>query len=284
MFSQRTNSQKADDELLAKFRQQFPQIGATTEGGSAGISQTAGFPDMVTTASAPLRYAASFIMPPPALHTNDHSIWPELHEQKPAPRANNDPWRFSPSLLDPNSFANDLYAPTMAMLHCVTTPLGAPHSLEAMQSGAGMDPSAIHTVPSQHMPHFQPYLQVLGQTLAPSSFVHQDTGYETMKQDPSPMGFEEPDARLVGLLCKSPQMANAASMSLPLPPSAERFRFHSTLNAPTAMVKEADEIPITYLNKGQTYPLSIADTQGARPVQPGTRYRTLIRVSFEDEE
>ncbi|KAJ3490521.1 hypothetical protein NLG97_g5762 [Lecanicillium saksenae] len=292
MFSQRTSAQKPDDELLANFRQQFPQIGATTEGGSPGISQTAGAPDLTTTA-------------PPA-----PSIRPEFHDQDPTPRANNDPWRFTPSLLDPNSFAfsafghgnaglftpgihgppqmyqsqaGDLHTPTMAMLQGVATPFGAPASLEAMQSGAVMDPSAFHTIPSQAIPPFQPYLQVPGQAFAPASFAQHDTGYETMEQDPSPMGSEEPDARLIGLT-KSQLIANAASMSLPLPPSAEKFRFHSTLNAATAMVKQADEIPITYLNKGQAYSLSVADTQGALPVLPGTRYRTFIRVSFEDED
>lgn len=32
------------------------------------------------------------------------------------------------------------------------------------------------------------------------------------------------------------------------------------LNVPTAMVKLADEIPITYLNKGQVYSISVVDT------------------------
>ncbi|ATY63806.1 CP2 transcription factor [Cordyceps militaris] len=292
MFSQRTSSQKPDDELLANFRQQFPQIGSTAEGGSPGLSQTAGGPDMTTAAPA---------VP---------NIRPEFHDQDPTPRANNDQWRFTPSLLDPNSFAftsfghgntglftpgihgppplyqsqaGDLHSPTtMAMLQGVTTPFGAPSSLEAMQSGVAMDPSAFHSATNQQMPPFQPYLQVPGHQYAPTHFVQHDTGYETMEQDPSPMGSEEPDPRLIGL--KSQLAVNAAAMSLPLPPSAEKFRFHSTLNAATAMVKQADEIPITYLNKGQAYSLSVADTQGVLPVQPGTRYRTFVRVSFEDEE
>lgn len=266
---------------------------------------------MTTTAPPASRYAAALLMSSIAASTNSYSIRPEFHDQDPTPRANNDPWRFTPSLLDPNSYAfaafghgnaglftpgihgpqqmyqsqaGDLHTPTMAMLQSVTTPFGAPPSLEAMQSGAVMDPSAFHhTMPSHAIHHFQPYLQVPGQGFAPS-FAQQDTGYETMEQDPSPMGSEEPDARLIGFPTKAQLAANAASMSLPLPPSAEKFRFHSTLNAATAMVKQADEIPITYLNKGQAYSLSVADTQGALPVQPGTRYRTFIRVSFEDEE
>ncbi|KAK6850494.1 hypothetical protein PG987_000128 [Apiospora arundinis] len=64
-------------------------------------------------------------------------------------------------------------------------------------------------------------------------------------------------------------------MSHALPASAEKFRFHATLNAPTAMIKHVDEIPVTYLNKGQAYSLSVADTASTLPIIPGTRYRTL---------
>nr|POE98217.1 isoform 2 of grainyhead-like protein 2 like [Quercus suber] len=49
------------------------------------------------------------------------------------------------------------------------------------------------------------------------------------------------------------------------------------------MIKHSDEIPITYLNKGQAYTLNVVDT---RNQQPGAhvRYRTFVRVSFEDEQ
>lgn len=62
------------------------------------------------------------------------------------------------------------------------------------------------------------------------------------------------------------------------------FRFRSTLRASTAMVKDPDEIPVTYLNKGQAYTINIVDTapmvSGSQPI----KYRTYIRVSFEEEE
>jgi hypothetical protein len=74
------------------------------------------------------------------------------------------------------------------------------------------------------------------------------------------------------------------AMSVPLPASAEKFRFHTALNAPTAMIKHADEIPVTYLNKGQAYSLSIVDTAATLPIVPGTQFRTFVRVSFEDEQ
>ncbi|ERS95437.1 hypothetical protein HMPREF1624_08315 [Sporothrix schenckii ATCC 58251] len=74
------------------------------------------------------------------------------------------------------------------------------------------------------------------------------------------------------------------AMLASLPPTAEKFRFHSTLNAPTAMIKHADEIPVSYLNKGQAYSISIIDTEPELPIVPGTRFRTYVRISFEDEQ
>lgn len=67
-------------------------------------------------------------------------------------------------------------------------------------------------------------------------------------------------------------------------PLSHRFRYHVTLRAPTAMVRSPKDIPITYLNKGQAYVLSVVDTNpppmSSKPVQ----YRTFIRVSFQEEE
>jgi hypothetical protein len=62
-----------------------------------------------------------------------------------------------------------------------------------------------------------------------------------------------------------------------------RFRYHTTLNAPTAMVAHSDDVPMTYLNKGQAYTLNVIDTQ-AQPARTPRRYRTFVRVSFQDEQ
>ena len=62
------------------------------------------------------------------------------------------------------------------------------------------------------------------------------------------------------------------------------FRYHVTLNAPTAMIKHADEIPVTYLNKGQAYTISLVDTAPVHHPTTPVRYRTFIRISFEDEQ
>jgi hypothetical protein len=129
-------------------------------------------------------------------------------------------------------------------------------------------------------------------SFAPSSFMHQDTGYETMDQG-SPMESDHTDDRIGSIDGNFQRQTNMVAfqarqfgmpMSVPLPASAEKFRFHTALNAPTAMIKHADEIPVTYLNKGQAYSLSIVDTTPTLPIVPGTRFRTFVRVSFEDEQ
>jgi hypothetical protein len=148
------------------------------------------------------------------------------------------------------------------------TPLSLPTSADALHASTMMDMSAFsHHMPpqfhnynpfghpQQQHPHQQQQQQQ--QSYAPSSFVHQDTGYETMDHDGSPM---DDDGRMgpmdTTLQHHSPIMSFQPthydmSMSAHMPASAEKFRFHVTLNAPTAMIKNAEEIPVTYLNKGQ---------------------------------
>lgn len=252
-----------------------------------------------------------------------------FHDQDPTPRATNEPWRFTPSLMDPSSFAfasfanappgyytptpggtNTIYHPQAGDLHTPTlsfgmglgTPLSMPTTDAAMHHGAAMvDMTAFHGAagmhPSQFQQHqFNPFVQQHHPpppAFAPSSFVHQDTGYETMDQDGSPMDSDNADERMGSIdttfNSHSPMVGFQSRqygmpMTMAMHPSAEKFRFHATLNAPTAMIKHADEIPVTYLNKGQAYSLSIVDTQPTLPIAPGTRLRTYVRVSFEDDQ
>lgn len=180
------------------------------------------------------------------------------------------------------------------------TPLSLPTSADGLHTGTMMDmaafsnqmPPQFHNYnpfghPHQHQQHQQHHQQ---ESYAPSSFVHQDTGYETMEHDGSPM---DDDPRMssmdVNLQHHSPVMTFQPThydmtMAPPMPASAEKFRFHVTLNAPTAMIKHAEEIPVTYLNKGQAYSVSIIDTAPTIPLPPGTKYRTFVRISFEDEQ
>jgi hypothetical protein len=50
------------------------------------------------------------------------------------------------------------------------------------------------------------------------------------------------------------------------------------------MIKQSDEVPVTYLNKGQAYSISLVDTSPLQAPPPNLKYRTFIRISFEDEQ
>lgn len=317
MFRQRTSSQKPGDELLANFRQQFPEVAAV----ASAVSTSA-------TTSAPTRTASTSQVG--VAVTSQERVQDLSHEafrdQDPTPRASNEPWRFTPSLLDPGSFSfgsfgnpsqgyyaptpggtNTIYHPQAGDLHTPTLGvgmgLGTPLSMPTTEGGVHSGPphldipafnSSFH--PHHHFQHFNPFIQPPQPqpSFAPSSFVHQDTGYETMDQDGSPMDSDNADDRMGSIDGNfqghhSPIMAFQArqfgmAMTVPLPASAEKFRFHTALNAPTAMIRHADEIPVTYLNKGQAYSLSVVDTMPSLPIVPGTRFRTFVRVSFEDEQ
>lgn len=194
--------------------------------------------------------------------------------------------------------AGDLHTPTMGLGMGLGTPLSMPNSGGALHPGQGhvVDMAGFQSLQPHQFHHFNPFIQAPPpqQSFAPSSFVQHDTGYETMDQDGSPMDSEPSEERMssIGATLQKPgpmmglqaRQFPGTHMAHQLPPSAEKFRFHCTLNAPTAMVKQSDEIPVTYLNKGQAYSLCVADTNSNMPVVPGTRYRTFVRVSFEDEQ
>ncbi|KAL2851022.1 CP2 transcription factor-domain-containing protein [Aspergillus pseudoustus] len=66
----------------------------------------------------------------------------------------------------------------------------------------------------------------------------------------------------------------------------EKFRYRVLLRAPTAMVTNPTEAPVTYLNKSQGYQLTIIDTKAPVPPseQAHVRYRTHIRISFHRDD
>lgn len=243
-----------------------------------------------------------------------------FRDQDPTPRATNEQWRFTPSLLDSSSFAfsgfnhgagayytptpggtntiyhpqaGDLHTPTLGLGMGLNTPLSLSTSEATMHNPAAM--MDLNHFQNMQMGQFNggfvsaPPPQA---SFAPSSFVqHPDPSFDTMDHDgPILDGDDKMGAINGGYHSISPvdmdgrPQYNGMHMSAPLPSAAEKFRFHATLNAPTAMIKHTDEIPITYLNKGQAYSLCITDTGANLPIVPGTRYRTFVRVSFEDEQ
>ena len=254
------------------------------------------------------------------------------------PKPFTDSWRFTPSIMDPNSYAfsafanqppgyytptpggfGTLYHPQAGDLHTpgmgMNTPLSLPHSIHGLHAQDQL----------MHLQHFNPhFLQHHGQhpfqemfqhhqppvhpsaqqqqTYAPQQFLqHQDSGYVAMDESPhkttpgqAELGAEQQSRNQPA---QQPMSGSIGMTSLPMGEksvpfsiaqaftnSSIRFRFHTTLNAPTAMVRHADEIPITYLNKGQAYTMSIWDTTPPMPQNTQLRYRTYVRVSFEDEQ
>ncbi|PNP39117.1 hypothetical protein TGAMA5MH_08969 [Trichoderma gamsii] len=325
MFRSRTSAQKPDDGLLADFRQKFPEVSTgVTEPTAPAISQAA------TAAFNPIINAPT--------HERVHVEHEAFRDMDPTPRAVNDPWRFTPSLLDASAFSFnpltpgatgvtgvtgvpvaagvpvvtgvpsaqsyypptpggsgtllpqviEMHPPSMAISTGLETPLSVPTTLDIIQPSVEVSSlAAFPAIEAHSIPPFVDPFVVRGHphpAFVPSEFVHHDTGYETMEPDGSPMDSDPSDERMPTIAAAlHPQQLAVVQNVQPLPPTAEKFRFHSTLNAPTAMVKHATEIPVTYLNKGQAYTLSVVDTGVHLPVSPGTRYRTYVRISFEDE-
>lgn len=323
MFRQRTSSQKPGDDLLANFRQQFPEVAAATS------SSAAAGPARTITAAQPGVVAAASAV---TTHERTQSLMSHeaFRDQDPTPRAGaaNEPWRFpglTPSLLDPNSFsfsafanqppgyytptpggtntiyhpqAGDLHTPALGLGMGLGTPLSMPTTEGGLHHGTAVMGLATypHSLPAHQFHHFNPFIQPPPPqpSFAPSTFVHRDTGYETMDQDGSPMDSDPSEERMTSIgstfhdqspiVGFQPRQFGMPITAVQVPESAEKFRFHTTLNAPTAMIRHADEIPVTYLNKGQAYSISIVDTQPTLPIIPGTRFRTYLRISFEDEQ
>ncbi|KAE8396397.1 CP2 transcription factor-domain-containing protein [Aspergillus alliaceus] len=61
-----------------------------------------------------------------------------------------------------------------------------------------------------------------------------------------------------------------------------RFRYHVTLQAPTAMFDHTREIPMTYLNKSQVYSITVTDLRPPAARSQSAQYRTSIGISFEE--
>ncbi|KAF9772615.1 hypothetical protein IL306_009666, partial [Fusarium sp. DS 682] len=127
------------------------------------------------------------------------------------------------------------------------TPSSKPILEDVMQLGSG--PALTEMTVSL------PQQDVVLLTLVP-----RDPFDETMDQDDAPMNLNASEGKKSSIsdaLSKSMSTVGFRTSQFPagqlarqLRPFAERFRLHCTLNAPTAMIKHADENPVTYLNKG----------------------------------
>ncbi|KAK4997700.1 hypothetical protein LTR66_002930 [Elasticomyces elasticus] len=312
MFRNRTNSQKPTEDLLKNFKAAFPQFGVNTGSATAALQG----PTSLTNALDVAVHSRQF--------NDHHDIKdqdPTPHD--PIEPWSFTSSGLTPSVLDPNShafnsFANQMhgyYTPTpggttlyhnqAGDLHTpglfgLGTPLSLPTSESAMhvsqQAAAFQDfhqQPHLHSLQTQH-PQFQnanPFAMDHRQTFAPHELSHHPQHFQHQHMgstaDDTSMGDMNLD---IGMRHQhSPTVLFPTHMedtmrSLPPQQSLEKFRYHVTLNAPTAMIKHTDEIPVTYLNKGQAYTVSVVDTAPEQPVAGPIRYRTFIRISFEDEQ
>ncbi|KAL9573961.1 hypothetical protein ACKAV7_001905 [Fusarium commune] len=165
--------------------------------------------------------------------------------------------------------------------------LGAPSSKpileDVMQLGSGpaLTEMTVFQFLQSHQFHYSnPFIQLSlpQQNAVLLTLVSPDPFDETMDQHDAPMDLNASEGRKSSIsdaLSKSMSTVGfwtsqvpAGQLARQLRPFPERFRLHCTLNAPTAMIKHADENPATYLNKGYTYYLCVADTSAMElPVQ-----------------
>ncbi|KAK2849610.1 hypothetical protein FQN49_005585, partial [Arthroderma sp. PD_2] len=158
-----------------------------------------------------------------------------------------------------------------------------------------VDPSVITNQPismTSMQPTYSPHMQQMGcqsmgsdhldpfgqaHTFAPAALLHRNSDLGPLTQDNS---FAQQLRRgSAGMITDHKQLHFQEQDFY-----NEDFRFRTVLRASTAMIKDPDEIPITYLNKGQAYSLNIFDTAAMNTHRRPTKYRTYVRVSFEEEE
>ncbi|KAJ5887961.1 hypothetical protein N7495_008002 [Penicillium taxi] len=306
MFRNRNNAQKPDDDFISRFQQTFSDVvpRRDSDGSQEGDPMMSG------------RYKNST----PGFwgfqtDTPNHGNRPMSNDQKMQEEAsvkfsnqrtprNLQDLNFSPSWIDhnpmhmmsianqptgfytPNSTglgtifhnqAGDLHTPTMGLN--MMTPLSLSNTIQGPQHHE-MDHHFNHQYLSQQMPDMNSYIQQPA-SFAPSAFMHRDS-YDPMDESGDGLSVD-------GNGIPMDQVSNVTTSDYSNPSTAvtysvgENFRYNVTLRAPTAMVKSKKEIPISYLNKGQAYNLTVLDSTPPNTSEQ-LRYRTFVRVSFEDEE
>ncbi|CEL08045.1 hypothetical protein ASPCAL11198 [Aspergillus calidoustus] len=285
MFRNRRNSQKPNEELIQRFQKIFPDV---------------------VVPSATLNDAAATLHPhfpmghmTPSKFVVDTEM--KLDPAMPAPTQD----QFMAPMVDPNSVqfinplnqyhgyytpnsgglgavyhspAGDLHTPGMGMN--VMTPVSLSQQAGVPQNNTGMPLDPFH--PQLMPPHFQnPQPFAPHAAFAPSAFVQSDTGFDVVDESLDEGSLNDVDMQSSAQTHMT--TANRDSEQQDSQPG-ESFRYHVTLRAPTAMINHQNEIPVTYLNKGQAYSMSVVDTESLPSSSPSVRYRTYVRVSFQEEE
>jgi hypothetical protein len=224
----------------------------------------------------------------------------------PTPKASGTHFRFTPSLLDPNSspfaaFAAQppgYYTPTPGgstlgfqtyEIAANTPTYNTPDSLShpnAMAVPSIFQPQLLNMDHSNYM-HFRPhpYAQDCYQGLSVPGSAVGGAGSESSPSNYSPetasaAEFTDPElylAREVHEKFMNPGITRNGELF-------GQFRFSTTLHASTAMLRHSSDIPVTYLNKRQAYTISIVDSSPAVQNTEVKRYRTTVRIAFDEED
>ncbi|KAI9367002.1 CP2 transcription factor-domain-containing protein [Aspergillus egyptiacus] len=286
MFRNRRNSQKPNDELIQRFQETFSDVVVPavtlTDGGAVHPALALGHP-------SPSKFGLD----------TDIKVDPTI------PAAPTQDPQFMPTMVDPNSVqfisplnqlhgyytpnsgtlsavyhspAGDLHTPGMSMN--MMTPLSLSQQAPVPNTtGMPLDPFNPQFLP----PHFQnPQPFAPQAAFAPSAFVQSDMGFEAVDESIDGRSLNDVDMQGSAQSRMTIAMQNPDQQNVQAP--AENFRYHVTLRAPTAMINHHTEIPVTYLNKGQAYSLSVVDTNPPPLDTQSVKYRTYVRVSFQEEE
>ncbi|KAL2831068.1 CP2 transcription factor-domain-containing protein [Aspergillus cavernicola] len=282
MFSNRRNSQKPNDSLIQQFQQTFSDVVVA--------------PGTLTDAAVhpqPLGHTSPFAMDTDMKFDPTMAAAPPQHSQYMDPMVDQNSAQFINPLnqlhgyYTPNSGglgavyhspAGDLHSPGMSMN--MVTPLSLSQQGPAPNS-AGMPLDPFH--PQLLPPHYQNSQSFAPQaTFTPSAFVQSDMGFDMVGESIDQGSLNDVDMQGGAQSHMTTAIRDSDQQHLEHP--GENFRYHVTLRAPTAMINHHAEIPVTYLNKGQAYSLSVVDTEPPPLNSQPVKYRTYVRVSFQDDE
>lgn len=241
-----------------------------------------------------------------------------IFDPDPTPKASagmNYRFRFTPSFLDPNSspfanFANQppgFYTPTpgASTLDFQPHEMAVTHTFDNPDPLTQPNPSSMTT---SHSLYHQP-LDGLDHHYAAFRHPFQTVSYQNLSLPGSVVGgvISESSSSngTPGAACLDPKDSELdlgsemrgsfmhPSMIQPYTKYAPKkltrsspssFRFDTTLHAATAMLRSPSDIPVTYLNKRQVYTISVVDTAPSARNHDLKRYRTTVRIAFDEEE
>ncbi|KAL4786201.1 CP2 transcription factor-domain-containing protein [Aspergillus varians] len=308
MFRNRRNSQKPNEELIQRFQRNFSDVVTPPSNMNPAVDVNSQLPlghgspskypmdtDMKLDNSIPVPPAqdAQF-MPHMVDHNSVQFINPlnQLHGYY-TPNSGN----MSAGYQSP---AGDLHTPGMGLSMITPLSLSQQGHIPTNNAGMPLDPFSQQFFP----PHFQnpqPFAPQID--FAHSEFLHGDMGFDAVDDSLDEASLDDVDMQGT----TQPHMATTMQYTeqQELQPPGEKygldmspmpsfpkltwceptsFRYNVTLRAPTAMINHQNEIPITYLNKGQAYSLSVVDTAPPQLSSQPVKYRTYVRVSFQDDE